>query len=180
MTPSSDQTRQRALVLAAAVLYLLAVTALDRLTGRFIGLSLFYIPGIAWAAWRVGPRVGWAMAVASAAAWFVADPYDLPLTRIWNATLRFGFFGLVVYLLLRLKRELQRRNEVIGELEDALEQVETLRGLLPVCAWCKRVRDDEGYWKSLETYVRQNAGVEVTHGICPSCHQDLDDEIGEG
>lgn len=61
------------------------------------------------------------------------------------------------------------REELRKELEHALEEVRTLRGFLPVCAWCKKIRDDEGYWKSLEEYLTSRAGARVSHGICPSC-----------
>jgi hypothetical protein len=54
-------------------------------------------------------------------------------------------------------------------LADALNQVKTLEGLLPVCAWCKRVRDDEEYWDRVEAYFQKHAGVDFTHGICPEC-----------
>jgi hypothetical protein len=44
-----------------------------------------------------------------------------------------------------------------------------LQGLLPICAWCKRVRDDEGYWDQVEAYFHKYTGVDFTHGICPEC-----------
>lgn len=54
-------------------------------------------------------------------------------------------------------------------LADALNHIKTLQGLLPICAWCKRVRDDEGYWDQVEAYFHKNTGVDFTHGICPEC-----------
>lgn len=57
----------------------------------------------------------------------------------------------------------------ITELREAMEQVHTLAGLLPMCAWCKKIRDDRGYWNSVEAYLKRHAPVEFTHGICPEC-----------
>jgi GAF domain-containing protein len=54
-------------------------------------------------------------------------------------------------------------------LADALNHIKMLQGLLPMCAWCKRVRDDEGYWDQVEAYFHKNTGVDFTHGICPEC-----------
>lgn len=54
-------------------------------------------------------------------------------------------------------------------LAEALNHIKTLQGLLPICAWCKRVRDDEGYWDQVEGYFHKNTGVDFTHGICPEC-----------
>ena len=67
-----------------------------------------------------------------------------------------------VMALLELRR-------VSAHLADSLEHVKTLKGLLPICAWCKRVRDDSGYWTQVEAYVRGHTDVDFTHGICPEC-----------
>jgi hypothetical protein len=56
-----------------------------------------------------------------------------------------------------------------AEAEDALAQVRTLRGLLPICAWCKRVRNDQNYWEQIESYVSAHSAATFTHGICPQC-----------
>lgn len=62
--------------------------------------------------------------------------------------------------------ELRRLN---AELQNALAQVKALSGLLPMCASCKKVRDDEGYWHQVEVYIRDHSEVDFTHGICPDC-----------
>ena len=67
-----------------------------------------------------------------------------------------------VMALLELRR-------VAARLAEALDQVKMLQGLLPICAWCKRVRDDEGYWDQVEAYFHKYAGVDFSHGICPEC-----------
>jgi GAF domain-containing protein len=67
-----------------------------------------------------------------------------------------------VMALLELRR-------VSAGLAEALEKVKTLSGLLPICAWCKRIRDDKGYWSQVEAYVHEHTGADFTHGICPEC-----------
>ena len=57
----------------------------------------------------------------------------------------------------------------VRELEESLARVRRLHGLLPVCAWCKRVRSDRDYWQSVEDYVCELGGLKVSHGICPTC-----------
>jgi hypothetical protein len=65
---------------------------------------------------------------------------------------------------------LQRRlSDRVSELETALANVRRLQGLLPICAYCKRIRDDRNYWNQVETYIGEHAGVQFSHGICPSC-----------
>ena len=63
---------------------------------------------------------------------------------------------------------LQLRNEELGR---ALVEVKTLSGLLPICAWCHKVRDDDGYWQQLEEYFVSHSQVKFTHGICGDCTQ---------
>jgi len=88
-----------------------------------------------------------------------------------------------------LRRELTPNQEItfsllsliLGESTDALanlnrtsalaHQVETLSGLLPVCAWCKRVRNDKGYWEQIEKFIASRTTVSVTHGVCPECRE---------
>ena len=65
-------------------------------------------------------------------------------------------------------------NALLNEkksLEEALSQVKTLRGLLPLCAYCKKVRDDQGYWNQIEAYVAEHSHADFSHGICPECAQ---------
>ena len=57
----------------------------------------------------------------------------------------------------------------VRELEDSLARVRVLQGLLPVCAWCKRVRNDQDYWQSVEAYMVELTACKITHGICPEC-----------
>jgi PAS domain S-box-containing protein len=66
----------------------------------------------------------------------------------------------------------------VEELRDALNHIKTLRGVVPICAWCKKIRDDEGYWKQLESYVRDHTEAEFSHGICPTCAATFRDQIG--
>jgi len=72
------------------------------------------------------------------------------------------------------------RERLIAELQDALEEVRTLSGLLPICASCKRIRDDDGYWRQLEEYLSEHSNAEFTHGICPDCIARLYAELLDG
>ena len=65
------------------------------------------------------------------------------------------------------------------QLQEALANVRTLRGLLPICAACKKIRDDKGYWNQLELYIQQNSDAEFTHGICPECIHKLYPEFAD-
>jgi DNA-binding response OmpR family regulator len=61
--------------------------------------------------------------------------------------------------------------ERVRELEDALSRVKQLQGLLPICSYCKKIRDDRNYWQQVEQYVTERTEARFTHGICPSCYE---------
>lgn len=82
-------------------------------------------------------------------------------------------------LLVKTIRYSIERQKLITILEKNLKEIRTLRGLLPMCAWCKNVRDDKGYWKRVETYIEEHTDASFTHGICPQCLKRIDPETFE-
>jgi hypothetical protein len=74
---------------------------------------------------------------------------------------------------LALEKDIVERRKAESELREALAQVKTLTGLLPICANCKKIRDDNGYWSSVEKYISTHSEAEFTHGICPECLEKL-------
>lgn len=92
----------------------------------------------------------------------------------WFVAAVFSTVGLVWFT---ARRWLEHRqiNALLVEqnqaLELALEEIDHLRGLLPICSFCKKIRDDDGYWQQLESFFSTHAEVDFTHGICPDCMQ---------
>lgn len=79
-----------------------------------------------------------------------------------------------------LQKEMDERERIeaervrlIDELQEALAEVKTLSGMLPICASCKKIRDDGGYWNQLEAYISDRSEAEFSHGICPDCAKEL-------
>ena len=67
------------------------------------------------------------------------------------------------------KRAEREREELIRKLQESLTEIKTLRGILPVCCFCKKVRDDEGYWEQVDVYIKKHLDADVSHSICPEC-----------
>ena len=88
---------------------------------------------------------------------YVTKPFDADVLRARVAVGR---------RVLQLQQSLTER---VAELQEALLSVRKLEGLLPICAWCKRVRNDHNYWEQLEQYLSEHMGANITHGICPEC-----------
>ena len=80
--------------------------------------------------------------------------------------------GLAIDITGRKQAE-QERERLVSDLQEALAQVKTLKGFLPICASCKNIRRDAGYWQQIESYLCEHADVEFTHGICPACLEKL-------
>ena len=77
--------------------------------------------------------------------------------------------GVVFGNAIERKQSEEERSRLIFELQESLARVRTLSGMLPICASCKKIRDDKGYWNQIETYIRDRSEAEFTHGICPEC-----------
>jgi PAS domain S-box-containing protein len=86
-------------------------------------------------------------------------------TRLIEYEGRTVFFSIV--------RDISERKKTEQALRDAFSKVKLLKGLLPICSACKKIRDDQGYWKKIETYVAEHTDAEFSHGICPECAKDL-------
>lgn len=76
-----------------------------------------------------------------------------------------------------IKQLVAERDQAIAQLQDSLEQIKQLSGLLPICANCKKIRNDQGYWLQVENYISDHTGVEFSHGICPACMEKLYPEM---
>jgi PAS domain S-box-containing protein len=79
----------------------------------------------------------------------------------------------------RNRAEAERRK-TIEELSKALSEIRTLRGILPICANCKKIRDDKGYWERVESYISRHTEAQFTHGICPECAKTFYSEMSGG
>jgi CheY-like chemotaxis protein len=75
----------------------------------------------------------------------------------------------VILYSIERKQAALEKEKLLQELQELFSQVKTLQGLLPMCAWCKKIRDNEGSWVPLETYLHQHSDTSITHGICPEC-----------
>lgn len=80
---------------------------------------------------------------------------------------------LVVEQISRMEDNYRELDKVNRELREALEEVNVLRGTLPICAHCKSIRDDSGYWNRIELYIQEHSSADFTHGMCPACEEAL-------
>lgn len=95
---------------------------------------------------------------------YITKPFD-PHTLL-NKVKIFIQLEAQKHLLAEQKGELEK---LVDELQKALKEIRTLRGIVPICSFCKQIRDDQGYWNQVEAYVSKFTEAEFSHGICPAC-----------
>jgi hypothetical protein len=171
-----------ALVTGAAVL-LVTITWVDYVTGYEFGFFVFYFLPVALTAWYAGRRWGIAFGVAGAVCWYVSDrlgghPYSRAWFVYWETFMRLVSFVTTAVTLAQIREALARERRLVAELSASLAQVRQLEGLIPVCAYCRRIRDDAGYWDRFEAYLASRTGATFSHGICPTCFDRLEHEDG--
>ena len=83
------------------------------------------------------------------------------------------FLILIVVFSFRMDSAAKERENIILDLQAALAEVMTLRGIIPICSSCKKVRDDKGYWNQIESYIRDHSEADFSHSICPECAKEL-------
>lgn len=168
------------LIILALLLYLLA-------TGNSDGVAFiwfFFHPVAAF--FLFGSREGLFWVVLSWIACFLiiildVSPYTYQLTTGLRFMVSYTLVSILAYALEAARQYYydQLAAEKLA-LEVAVQQVKTLQGLLPICASCKKIRDDQGYWHQVEIYVRTHTDVEFSHGICPDCLINLYPMVGKG
>lgn len=117
---------------------------------------------------------------------FLDRPKSIAFTVPPRFTQTRAFFALVAVMLvavgiglqqLRVRRLRRRQAELQQAAQEAVANVRTLRGLLPICSSCKKIRDDDGYWQRLESYLDKHSEAQLSHGMCPVCFQQFVDDF---
>ena len=147
---------------------------IDWASGYELQFFVFYFIPIAIAGWTCGAKRGYVIAVLSAGTWFASDlfsghPYTHVSFAVWNTAIRLIAFLVLTFSVARIRALLKQERTISDELEKTLSKVKTLTGLLPICAWCKKIRNDQGYWQQIEDYISKHTSAEFTHGLCQEC-----------
>jgi hypothetical protein len=172
---NSKKTRAKDVLLALSGLMLLGLVGLsDYLTGSEISFGLFYFLPIWLMTWQFDRGVAVLFSFLCALVWFAVDDlsgvqYSTSIVPVWNAAARLIYFLSFTFLLSYMREQLRQTKE----------EVKRLSGLLPICASCKKIRNDEGYWQEIEAYIRRHSDTEFSHGICPECAKKLYPEFAD-
>ena len=112
--------------------------------------------------------------------------FGFPLSTAWSAGWWFwhlqrlaAYFVVLYFLFHTFHRISLEREHLIMQLHDAFAEVNQLSGLLPICASCKKIRDDKGRWKQIESFITEHSEAEFSHGLCPDCTRKAYDELDQ-
>jgi hypothetical protein len=146
----------------------------DYLTGFEVLIFSFYLIPIRFASTRLGLAGGMVISMCAVLAWGMSDyfagaVYSSQLVVIWNMLIRLASFFTVAWLSARNASLLAEERATSARLRKALSEIKLLQGLLPICASCKKIRDEKGEWNVLENYMQQHADITFSHGLCPDC-----------
>ena len=174
----------RLIVLKTACLWLAFISSVcilgmaDYITGHELNFFVFYFLPVAWAALRQGFVSAIVLSVLCAVSWAFADllaghAYSSPTYAIWNTTVRLCAFLTISWTVARISTLLHREREMSETLRITLAELKILEGLLPICAYCKKIRDDNGTWQQIELYITNHSQAHFSHGMCPECSRKL-------
>lgn len=162
---------------------LVLVGWLDYLTGPEVSFFVFYFLPLAFVGGYTTRKVAIGLSGAAAVIWFVVDHfldehvYAWWMAQYWNALVRLMAFLIVALAFWYIQIQLEREQHLNRDLSAALATVKKLSGFLPICASCKNIRNDHGYWERIEAYIREHSEAEFTHSICPACMERLYPEL---
>ena len=168
-----DQRSGTTILLVAAVLLAL-IGIVDRVAPTEVAFLLFYLIPIFLITWRFNNPSGYLAGIVSAIVWGFSEYVGTGASTWvagWNLLVEVGLFLSFAGLVGSLHEHLIIQKNLNRRLEDVVAEVKRLSGLLPICAWCKRIRDENGQWHQMEEYIRSHADVSITHGICPDCRE---------
>jgi hypothetical protein len=159
-------------VAGLSIVLLIIIGAIDYKLGSNLSVTPFYLVPIGLIALRWDRRSALVMAMIAGLAPILMGRYSRGMNiwpDMWNSLTRAGIFVLFALVLSRIKGDIMNEMKLNADLQAALAEVKQLSGLLPICAWCKRIRDEAGSWEPIESYISVHSEADFTHGICPDC-----------
>jgi len=155
---------------------------LDYITGYELNFFVFYFIPVTLAAWYVGLRASVSVSFLSAVVWFGADmmsgnPRSSYFYAVWDTVILLASLIVIGGLSSRVRNLVDREHRLAEDLRRSISEVKVLEAFLPICSVCKKIRDQDGSWHQLETYISDHSDTKFSHGYCPECAKKVMDEL---
>jgi len=162
---------------AVCIISLVLIFFFDLAIPPGVAVGVLYAVVILMSLWLPHDKATLSFSLISSFLIIAAFFFKPPVEEMWKVVFNRGISLFIVWIIasLGLKRRKieQHRNTILLEREKALKEIKILRGLLPICASCKRIKDDKGEWTQIEGYIHKHSEADFTHGICPECAERL-------
>lgn len=155
----------------------------DWQTGYTLNFFVFYFIPISITAWFFGIKSAIIASIISSLVWYFADNlsghiYSSNLYLVWNTSSRLVSFMIIAWTFSKVRSLFLSEEKKTEELQKALSEIKTLEAFLSICCVCKKIRNEEGKWQQIESYISNHSETKFSHGYCPECAKKAMQEVG--
>lgn len=173
----------KAEVTALVVVSLLLIAFIDWITGLHVHIDVFYFIPIFLVSIKFKPKMVYLTAFACATLLYIASivggHHIIGIWyEIWNNSVRLLSYFSIAFASVTIKAHLDAERALSGELSIQLAEVKQLKKMLPICCYCKKIRDGRGHWHQLEGYISSHVDTQFSHGACPECFDKEMENLG--
>ena len=164
------------LILLGIILFIFTLWWVDIQTGYEFNFFIFYFIPVAITAWIFGAGSSFICSILCAAVWFTAEyisghSYSDQIFAVWNALIRLLTFLIIGWSTGKIHILLQAEKIKSEKLQQALSEIKILKSFLSICCVCKKIRNEDGKWQQIESYISNHSETKFSHGYCPECAQ---------
>jgi len=152
--------------------FILGISYVDYASGFKFSLFPLYLIPIALISWNEKITVTILSSVLASIIILIKDIYYRTLVTdyaYWDLFIKILLLFITSFMIWKIRNLIIENDRAVGELRQSLSEIQELREMIPICAWCHSVRNDEGFYEKIESYLNKHTGSKLTHGICPSC-----------
>lgn len=169
--------------LPGIVALIVTIGWIDWHSGFDLNFHVFYFIPVAIAAWFYGLKSAISFSIACALSWYLADRlsghyYTSALFVIWNVSIRLCSFLIIGWATYKINFLLESEKKKTANLEKALAEIRILESFLSICCVCKKIRNEDGNWQPIESYISKHSDTVFSHGYCPECGRKALEEAG--
>lgn len=168
-----EQNMNRYIIYSTSLIYIVLILVMDMVIPLGVAVGVLYVVAVLISLWAPDKRFTVFIALLSSIFTIYAFYFKPPIFDMWKVTFNRGIslFAIWTTAFMGLQRKLieQSREKAVFEREKALAELKILKGILSICSSCKRIRDENGYWKTIEGYIREHSEADFSHGLCEEC-----------
>jgi hypothetical protein len=166
------------------IVFIIAIGYLDYVSGFKFSLFPLYLIPVIVISWHENIGIVTLSSIMASAIITIKDVHSaLGLNKgtyfYWDISIKVLILFLIGYTFWKIRNLMAEKDQLNIRLQQSLTEIQELRQMIPICAWCHSVRNDQGFYEKIETYLSKVTGSQLTHGICPSCTEKYYGQFGK-